>query len=102
MLTAFCGKSISYFRLNVKQTFQENAEKKKNRGNYTLTSALMCKTLKLRILLPGECEATGKETIMILKGNIVHAPACGTVEVHAGSWLVTQGERVVGIYDILP
>ena len=39
---------------------------------------------------------------MILKGNIVHAPACGTVEVHAGSWLVTQGECVVGIYDTLP
>lgn len=39
---------------------------------------------------------------MILKGNILHAPELGTVEVHAGGWLVTQGERVVGIYDTLP
>lgn len=39
---------------------------------------------------------------MILKGNILHTPSFGTVEVHAGGWLVTQGECVVGIYDTLP
>lgn len=39
---------------------------------------------------------------MILKGNFLHTPTLGAVEVHSGGWLVTQGETIVGLYDALP
>lgn len=39
---------------------------------------------------------------MILKGNFVHAPAPGQVEVRPGAYLVGRGEAIVGLYDALP
>lgn len=39
---------------------------------------------------------------MIIKGNILHTPVLGRVEVHRGAWLVTRGEQVAGLFDALP
>jgi guanine deaminase len=39
---------------------------------------------------------------MILKGNFIHAPTLGTMEIYQNSFLVTEGEKVKGIYETLP
>ena len=39
---------------------------------------------------------------MILKGNFIWAPALDQLEVREHAWLVTEGEKIVGLYDQLP
>ena len=39
---------------------------------------------------------------MILKGTFLHTPTLGELEVRQNTYLVSEGETIVGLYDTLP
>lgn len=40
--------------------------------------------------------------IQILKGNIVHAPAAGELKILENGFIVSDGGKIVGLFDVLP
>ena len=36
------------------------------------------------------------------KGNVIHTPECGRLELRPGSWLVCEDGLVAGVFDVLP